>query len=82
MDTPKDSDAKASDVEAANLGRNDPERGRNKAKSAADAAMTPATGAPVQHAFAGAALAAEGRAGGASETDEAIKRAAGNDRRV
>ena len=82
MDTPKNSDGKARDVEAANRGMNDPERGRNRAKSAADAAMTPATGAPVQHALAGAELAAEGRAGGVSETDEAIKRAAGSDRRV
>ena len=82
MDTPKNSDGKASDVEAANRGMNDPKRGRNRGKAAVDSAMTPATGAPVQHALAGADLAAEGPAGGASETEEAIKRAAGNDRRV
>ena len=82
MDTPKDSDGKARDVEAANRGMDESERGRNRGEAAVNSATTPATGAPVQHAFAGAELAAQGRAGGASETEDAIKRAAGNDRRV
>jgi hypothetical protein len=43
-----------------------------------DAATTPASGAAVEHAFVGAELAAE-RAH--DETEEALKRAAGNDRR-
>jgi hypothetical protein len=51
-------------------------------KSTIDAATTPASEAPVQNAFAGAELTSAGRAEDDSETAEALKRAAGNDRRV
>jgi hypothetical protein len=75
--------SKDKEVEAANQAMAVPEeRERVRNKSAADSAITPTSGAPIQHAFAGAELAAEDRAGGASETDEALKRVAGNDRRV
>ncbi len=78
-----DRTAKEKAAEAANRSMNAPQdAGQNRRESETRSAMTPSSGAPVQHAFAGAELAAESRAGGASETDEAIKRAAGNDRRV
>ena len=44
-------------------------------------ATQPTSGAAVQHAVAGAELAGEPRAADASETADAIKRAAENDRR-
>ena len=77
MGTPKDKDVESLDQ------ANAPEdRVETRRKAETDAAMTPASGAPVQHAYAGAELAAEGRAGEQSETADAIKRAAGNARRV
>ena len=74
---------KDQDVEALNRGANAPEDRQAARRDAdMDAAATPASGAPVQRAFAGAGLAAERRSGSGSETQEAIKRAAENARRV
>lgn len=66
------------EVEALNKTANAPEKDGSERRTAdMDTAASPASGAAVQRAFAGASIAAEDRAGGASETDEAIKRAAG-----
>ena len=47
-----------------------------------DTAAQPASGAAVQRAAAGGAMAAEGHASEKSETADALKRAAENDTRV
>ncbi len=59
-----------------------PEGDLSRRRGEAHAAMTPASGAAVQHAFAGATLSAEEPAGQQGETADAIKRAAENDGRV
>jgi hypothetical protein len=73
----------AEDVEALNRQMSRPEEARKALRTADfDTATTPASGAAVQHAAASAALSVEGRQHDASETADAIKRAAENDTRV
>jgi len=75
-------DKKDSDAEAVNKQVNAPEdRARIRAKGEAENAMTPASGAAVQHALAGAEIAAEKPMREQGETADALKRAAENDGR-
>ncbi len=74
---------KEKDAEVANRQANAPEAKRRTRNAAdLDTAATPAGGAAVARALAGAALAAADRPSEESETAESIKRAAENDRRV
>ena len=73
----------AEDAAALNRRMTRPESAREARRAADfDTATAPASGAAVQHAAAGAALSVDGRPSDASETAEAIKRAAENDTRV
>jgi len=74
---------KEKDAEAANRQANAPENERQTRNEAdLDTAAPPAGAAAVHDPFAGAALSAADRPGDDSETADALKRAAENDRRV
>ena len=75
--------APAEDAQALNERMNTPEdRRQRQIVQEGEAAMRPASGAPVNRALSGAELSGEGRAVDSSETSDAIKRAAENDGRV
>ncbi len=75
-------DKKDSDAEAVNKQVNAPEdRARSRARAELRTAVTPAAGAPVQHALAGAEIAAEKPMSEQGETADALKRAAENEGR-
>jgi hypothetical protein len=66
-----------SDVEATNRRENAPDdAARQRKKSELRSATLPASGAAVQHAFAGAELSADSGGQEGSETEAALKRAA------
>ena len=70
-------------VEAVNRGMHAPEDAdARRIKGAARTAMTAASGAAVNHAFAGAEISADEPMSAQGETADALKRAAENDSRV
>ncbi len=59
-----------------------PEGDASRRRGEVRSATTPASGAPVQHAYAGAEIAADEPSSQTGETADALKRAAENDGRV